>query len=314
MFFSNITINENIIGNIPPLTSQQTKIILSQLEKAVCKIYNSKTSIATGFLLKIPNPDQFSLLPVLITTNHFLKIEDIKKKKDITITFDNDKIVKNINLNEERLIYCNCDKDIDISILEIKPQKEGLNNYLDIDENIFEDNYEITYQNKPIYILQYPNGRESSHSLGLVNSIIGTNIQHSCSTDFGSSGSPILNLSNFKVIGVHKGGTSFNMNKGTFIKFIIERFNEECSKKKDNDKGSYNINKIQNTMPIMNYIPNNMGNLIQNQFHDFMLSDNDIWIKAYTEINDKNNINIDGEKKNLLFSSSGGNNYNLVFN
>ena len=31
------------------------------------------------------------------------------------------------------------------------------------------------------------------------------NIIHTCSTDDGSSGSPILNLKNNKVVGIHKG-------------------------------------------------------------------------------------------------------------
>ena len=41
----------------------------------------------------------------------------------------------------------------------------------------------------------------------------------------GSSGSSILNLSNYKIIGVHKGGTNYNFNEGIFIKCIIDNFN-----------------------------------------------------------------------------------------
>ena len=50
-------------------------------------------------------------------------------------------------------------------------------------------------------------------------------IEHLCSTEPGSSGSPILNLSNFKVIGVHKGANyGQDINLGIFFKLIIEDF------------------------------------------------------------------------------------------
>ena len=49
---------------------------------------------------------------------------------------------------------------------------------------------------------------------------------HLCSTEHGSSGSPILNLSSFKIIGIHKKSSSpkNNYNIGTYIKDPIEDF------------------------------------------------------------------------------------------
>ena len=337
MFFRNFTINENIIGNIPPLSAEQTKIILNQLEKAVCKIYKTKTNITTGFLLKMPYPDQFSLLPVLITTNHFLNIEDLKKQKELLITFDNDKIVKNIKLDEPRIIYSNSDQDYYITIIEIKPRIDNLYLYFDIDENIFEDNYINNFQNKPIYILQYPNGRESSHSLGLVKNIIDSNIIHSCSTVFGSSGSPILNLSNYKIIGFHKGGSLLNLNKGTFVKFIINKFNKECSQVINNklkketiyiDTGSKNIKNIQNNIPIMDSMSMDKGmgmglgmglsmgmgmiNPLEIHFPNSLMDDYR-WDRIYDKTNMPIlNVSEKKSKINLIFQTTNGKNTNLV--
>ena len=48
------------------------------------------------------------------------------------------------------------------------------------------------------------------------------NFCHRCSTRGGSSGSPILNLSN-KVIGIHKECTN-KYNKGTFLDYPIKDF------------------------------------------------------------------------------------------
>ena len=48
-------------------------------------------------------------------------------------------------------------------------------------------------------------------------------IKHSCSSQEGSSGGPLLNLLNFKVIGIHKGQNIDNdYNLGTLIKNEIE--------------------------------------------------------------------------------------------
>ena len=50
------------------------------------------------------------------------------------------------------------------------------------------------------------------------------------------SGSPILNLSNYKVITIHKRGSNFNFNEGIFIKCEIVDFNKAKNKILDNNK------------------------------------------------------------------------------
>ena len=53
------------------------------------------------------------------------------------------------------------------------------------------------------------------------------NIQHYCPSEKGSSGSPIINLTNYKVIGIHKGAKEDkNWNLGTLIKGPIDEFNK----------------------------------------------------------------------------------------
>ena len=52
-------------------------------------------------------------------------------------------------------------------------------------------------------------------------------IEHFCQSEKGSSGSPIINLSNYKVIGMHKDPKKkSNFNLGTLIKGPIKEFNE----------------------------------------------------------------------------------------
>ena len=81
---------------------------------------------------------------------------------------------------------------------------------------------------KNLYILQYPNNEKVSVSYGIINGINLQNnfdIYHFCSTDKGSSGAPILNAANNKLIGIHKGtNENHKFNKGTNLFFPIKEF------------------------------------------------------------------------------------------
>ena len=97
--------------------------------------------------------------------------------------------------------------------------------YLELDDNLFLQNSEYTYQNKTVYIPQYPNGGEAFVSFGLVENIDNHEIFHNCCTDKGSSGSPILNIKSQKVLGIHRGYSGlFKLNQGSFLKKTIQDF------------------------------------------------------------------------------------------
>ena len=242
------SINEMKIG-VAPISNQITRKMSFQLEENICKIKikkNGENNFGTGFFCKIPFPDEFRLLPVLITCNHILKEENIKPNKIINISIDDDKWEKKIKIEPKRKTFT--DKELDITIIEIKPNKDEIKNFLEIDEDLFSEEYEKIYNKKEIYLLQYPNGKVSSHSEGIVNNISDIDIIHTASTEFGSSGSPILNLFNMKVIGVHKTRTNSQYNKGTFLKFAIERFNKKyLNLSNDNNELNEN-NQLYNTI------------------------------------------------------------------
>ena len=84
------------------------------------------------------------------------------------------------------------------------------------------------YIKKSIYILHYPNHEKVSVSYGIIHDI---NKQknweafHLCSTDKGSSGSPILNINNNKLIGIHRGSDNkHGFNKGIILIFPFKEF------------------------------------------------------------------------------------------
>ena len=134
--------------------------------------------------------------------------------------------------------------DIDVSMIEICPEKDNIHDFLDIDEDIYLSNYN-NYLNEAIYILQYPEGK-CSFSTGLIKEINNENLKYDCGTEKGSSGSPILSIANLSVIGVHKRGSNYDYNEGTFIKFAIDKLNKAYTNKKKENNNKKNIIILNN--------------------------------------------------------------------
>ena len=159
----------------------------------------------------------------MITNNHVIDEEIIKENNIINVSLYDEEEIE-IIINENNKIYTN--KIYDITMIEIKEEK--IKNFIELDEIIFKDNPRINNEN--IYIIQYPADfddiQKASVSFGIFNEIEDEfNINYLCSTFDGSSGSPILNLKNKKVLGVHKAcSNNFNINKGTFLKAPIIEF------------------------------------------------------------------------------------------
>ena len=73
--------------------------------------------------------------------------------------------------------------------------------------------------------MQYLNINEPYADFGILKYINKSTFNHCCNTLPGSSGSPILNLVNNKVIGIHTGGIyNHNYNIGSFLNNAINDF------------------------------------------------------------------------------------------
>ena len=226
-------IEESLIEEQPiPVDINGTKLILSQMENCICKIVKNNGKKGTGFFCSIPFPDKNNLLNVLITNNHILDENDIKMFKVIKfIMYNKERMIEEekqirIDNNRKKFTFKNEEEGIDITIIEIKRYTDKIYNFLEIDDNILE----LDCKKKSIYILHYPKEKRLV-SYGLINDIYeGKQIYHYCNTEYGASGSPILSLSNFKVIGVHFGGSKIinsKLNFGTFMKYAINEFNNK---------------------------------------------------------------------------------------
>ena len=265
--------------NYPKSVSvESTKIILEQMQKYICKIILKDGSIYTGFFCNIYY--QNINLPVMMTNNHILNENYIKENKCLKMTLNDDKEEKIINLDDKRIIYNN--SEYDITIIEINPQKDNIYNFMDIDENIFKQDSNVIYGRQSIYMLHYENENKSSVSYGIIRNIDNYGIYHYCSSiSKSSSGSPILNLLNNKIIGINKE-ISQDFNKGIFLKdpindFIEKRINnnnlEITLKIEKNEKNRY-IYFLDNT----DYI-DNKNNI--KHFHENLKELNESNVEIY---------------------------------
>jgi len=214
------------------LDDQQMEKILFQMKNCICKIKIKEKLFGTGFFCKIPFPDRFNFLPVLITCHHVIDENSLTQGSEIKFTLDNDNIKKSIVIDNSRRIYTNKDKDI--TIIQINPEEDEINYdaFLNVDDNIYKDNLFDIYTKKSVYAIHYEEGKKKKKSPGIIKiiSVDKFNFKHTCTTRDGSSGAPIINLENFGVMGIHKGSSKpealNKINYGTVMKIPIDEFNE----------------------------------------------------------------------------------------
>ena len=229
-------IQEGTFNNaLNPVSVEGMETILTQMKYSVCKITLNDGSRGTGFLSLINYLSK--KIPFLITNEHVIKKNDLQNNNEIILSLNNNSIIQKIKLDKklekERIIFI--DEELDITLIEIKPNIDGLNinNCIELDDNISRnDDYFDTIKNKSIYLLNYP-GREKNIvvSYGLLSYISNNKIYHRCNTEHGSSGSPILSLDTNKVIGIHRGICKGNDDKiyniGILFKYIIYKLNNK---------------------------------------------------------------------------------------
>ena len=247
-------INEKLLKEKPSLISyESSEEILKQMKKCICKIKMEDGVQGTGFFCEIPFPNEEKFIPVLITNNHIISQQSLSKKNEIiSLIIRDEQKVKTINVNNRRN-YTN--PEYDITIIELK-EDDNIQNFLELDDNIINnildnddnDNSNHVYSKESLYIVQYPEGKLSV-SYGILDNILQDktfNFNHSCNTKSGSSGSPIINLSTNKIIGIHKQALQVgNYNRGTFLNFPIKAFikeKETIKIKKNKNIKNKNIN------------------------------------------------------------------------
>ena len=306
---------EKKIEGLPdPVSIAGTRKILEQLINCVCKI-KVKGAIGTGFFCKIPLGNN-EIIPCLLTNHHVIDKQYYDQNKEINLLINDDKDIKSIDTNKKRITFFN--EKYDISIIQLQ-ESDNIQNFLELDENLFIDKENVYYVNKSVYVLQYPKGKNAMVSYGLLNHFNNFDINHTCSTDDGSSGSPILNIETNKVIGFHKEGSiPFNFNKGTFLKLPLIEFINQI---KNDNKIKDNNMKIGSKISINNNNQFNMIININNNIENNIIGINNLNIgnNSFNLFNSQNSgnqingsLNNSGPKMNVIFTSGTGNSKVLI--
>ena len=302
-----MAINEKEINDYPkPILIEDMEVILKQMKNCICKICLKEGIKGTGFLCKFFLIEQKKVLKMLITNNHIIGQECFNEQCTINAFFENNK-KKYIKL-KNREMYTN--KDYDITIIEIKEEDEmNEDAFLEIDDTKIDKSYYGNIGNT-IYLLQYPstgNEQKLSMSLGIIKKKMDKeyNFMHFCSTYFGSSGSPIINISNKKVIGIHKQSAKgeLNYNIGAFLNYAIMDYKKLFLSKK-NEKIGININNVNNVNNSKNTnIENNVKNAkttnnLKN-LSNAKYTNNEFNEKNAKNANYSNNLNNEKSTKNI---------------
>lgn len=83
-----------------------------------------------------------------------------------------------------------------------------------------------------LYVIQHPKGQPQQHSDGFYKSDLESNrILHSAPTEEGTSGAPVLNVTNFQVVALHNGeNETQKLREATKIKAILSDLQHNCPK------------------------------------------------------------------------------------
>ena len=312
----------NNFGNyIKPVNIEGTKKILEQMTNCICKVKNNQL-MGTGFFCKIPYNNN-TKINVLITSYQIINEFYFNQNNNINLLMNDYNQLKIINKDPTRNIYFN--KEYNTTIVELK-EFDNINNYLELDDNnLFNNNIKSIFEKESIYILQYLNGGKASVSYGNLNQLNGYNINHSCFINSGSNGAPILNLTNNKVIGITLE-TLGNLNiNGIILKYSIEDYINKYQFKSNNQmmpnlfNNNFGVGMNNNFMPnmMMNNNFNFMPNMMMN--NNWMFKEDEDWLKGFQlGVQEVNNINEEdpnpGPKINIIFKTTKGTTYTMVFN
>ena len=216
----NLNINEKI-----PIITTQDENILNQMKRCVCKI-NKGIGIFAKFSYK-------NEINTFLITN-----ENITDEKQINVELYN-KNKKAIIINDGRNIY----KEKNINLIEIKEDEDKINDFMEIDNNIMNNNNKI-YNYKNIYILEHN------------NDII---LSYDNKTEYNNKFSIIILIDNNKLIGIKNDESILLID--IINKYINNKIREQNDiKKQYNDINNNNINNINLNSMIIKYNINKKDN------------------------------------------------------
>ena len=249
--------------------------VFIELSKGICKLIIKKLNTnATGFFISDRHDNKF-----LITNSHIISEYLLNLNATIIMEIHNkEKYELKLDKNERYIKYY--ENPIDITVIQITDLYDLCDKikFLSVDFSYKNGGY-YRYVNNDVYLLGYPSGNSIECSTGKITSISVNEFKHNCDIDTGSSGSPIILISNSKVIGIHKVGI-ININIGSFLgiifnhnDYIIENYNKEMNDNPIIKKAKTSSIQFQKSININQLIKENKIALNQNHNENYILSE-----------------------------------------
>ena len=187
-----------------------------KIQSKICKIYLSNHKKGIGYFCII-HFTLNKLIHALITNNNLIDESFLKNgKNSIKLSMNNNTESIEINL-DNRIKFTN--KDYDITIIQIFKEENKANDYFVLDYGLYFKN-DIN-----IYMLNNSKNEKLIVSIGEIQENNNFNeFNYISQTNNISPGTPILNISNNKIIGIHKGfNKEKNKNIGFFFNYFLEK-------------------------------------------------------------------------------------------
>ena len=278
-----------------PVSIEEIEELETYCGPAMCKIKsNGKYSSDTGFFCELDDEDiDFK---ALFTNNHILDETKLEMNKEIEFEYLNEFKnfeLKKIKITKNRRIFTN--KNLDYTCIEIL-DSDNINNFFRIDKIFFKNKNTLVEEEdkeiEEVFILQYTENGQLSHSNGKITDIENDVIKYSTSTSVFSSGSPLIKRYNISyILGIHLGVENNYINNG--FKYFALPFNRII----DDIKNIMDINiKPQKFVEYRNII-----NLIYDKKDKNNKYSNNIFSALFIK-NNKNNIKlkINGQEYPLM--------------
>ena len=207
--------------------------------KNIYRILKNGKTIGTGFLCNIPNSTYTNLIPVFITSNNILKYYDLINDEKIILQCNHEER-KDLKINDGRKVYKSNKKGGNgILLIEII-ENDGfdIDKFLEIDDILYKK-HEGSYnsQEKNIYLIHYPN--DQSNILKTFTSMNNISldkykIKYLKSVNQCSIGCPIINFSNFKIIGIYNmNNNEIHLNQENDLILSINEFIKDIPNKNE---------------------------------------------------------------------------------
>jgi hypothetical protein len=204
----NLTIDRIVVSKSATMIKSHTVNKLKSIDKAPSEVQQWGRSVARLLFVADGTNKQFLCTgfvvgwDLLITNNHC--IDTPSEMNSALVQFDYDKSgMTPVTLRFKELLVTNRDLDFTLLRLSTNPNRQVLNFDTSINEN------------RPLVVIQHPAGRPKEFSIpncqvlgmqvaGVTSAL--TDFGHGCDTEGGSSGSPALDLTTGRVVGLHHLG------------------------------------------------------------------------------------------------------------